>query len=396
MGSVRPSGRRLMNGEPDSKPAPLIPDGPTGLRRAKRTGTGSKPAPVKASEVAPTRPPGRRERLNQFWQRRRRLFWALHSAWALAGGIVVIILAREQYGFVPWVVLFLGLTWLSTLYFGRSVATASDGGESRAAGAARKATSYVTRAMFQETLFFLLPFYAYSTVIGSANVVFVALLAILAILSCLDLAFDRWLRESRIFSLLFFALVAFAGTNLLLPLLLPIEPTTATQIAATVAMASALPLALGATRPSRGQIALLTLTTAAFLAVAIGFPRVVPPVPLRLQSIEFASGIDRANLQLEAELTASVRSADVANGLYVRMQVFAPVVMPTLVKVRWERDGKELRVSRDIEITAHKQGFRVWDAWRPASDTVTPGRYTVFLETRERRAFGSATIIVTP
>jgi hypothetical protein len=385
-----------LSDELDPGRAPLIPDGPTGmLRRAKRSRTRSKPVAAAVEQTATARLHGPRARVLQFWQRNRTLFWALHSAWALAGGILVIVLAREQYGFVPWVVLFLGLTWLSTLYFGRSVANA-EGAAGGVAGAAQKATSYVTRAMYQETLFFLLPFYAYSTVLGTVNVVFVVLLAGLAILSCIDLVFDRWLRESRVFSLLFFAVVAFAGINLLLPLLLPVEPTDATRIAGAAAMASAVPLALNGRRPSWRQVAVLTVTAAAFLAVAIGLPRVVPPVPLRLQSIEFASGIDRSNLRLEAELPQSVRTVDVPNGLYVRMQVFTPIEMPTMVKVRWLRDGKELRVSRDIMITASKQGFRVWDAWRPPSGAVAPGRYTAILETRERRAFGSASIVVEP
>lgn len=62
-----------------------------------------------------------RGRFRRFWQKHRTLFWTLHSVWALATGVGVIVLARERYGFVPWVLLFLGLTWLSTLYFGRKL-----------------------------------------------------------------------------------------------------------------------------------------------------------------------------------------------------------------------------------------------------------------------------------
>ena len=39
----------------------------------------------------------------------------LHSAWALIGGTVIVLLARERYHLVLWVVLFLALAWASTL-----------------------------------------------------------------------------------------------------------------------------------------------------------------------------------------------------------------------------------------------------------------------------------------
>lgn len=317
--------------------------------------------------------------------------------WALATGVAVIVLARERYGFVPWVLLFLGLTWLSTLYFGRKMPAESGGaGEADAPGAAQEATSYLTRSMYQETLFFLLPFYAYSTVVRSPNIMFMVLLAVLAVVSCLDLVFDRWLRETRAGSLLFFALVAFAGMNLLIPILFPVDPTVATRLAAGLAVASALPLASHGERPSRKGALLLALTAGTFLALTIGLPRLVPPVPLRMQDATFSSGIDRESLQLEDAVTNAVSADALGDGLYVLMEIFAPSIVPTDVNLRWERDGVPLRASRTIEITAHEGGFRIWDAWRPENGIMQAGRYEVILETRARRVFGSARIRVGP
>ena len=119
------------------------------------------------------------DRFRRFWSRHRTLFWTLHSIWALATGVAVILLARGRYGFVPWVVGFLLLTWLSTMFLGRKASEQPEAGppdEPAPDGAATpsadvlppvpdlrtEATSYVTRTMYQETLFFLLPFYAYS------------------------------------------------------------------------------------------------------------------------------------------------------------------------------------------------------------------------------------------
>lgn len=336
-----------------------------------------------------------RGRFRRFWQKHRTLFWTLHSVWALATGIVVIALARERYGFVPWVLLFLGLTWLSTLYFGRKMPGQSGRrAQAEAPGAAQEATSYLTRSMYQETLFFLLPFYAYSTVLRSPNVIFMVLLGLLAIVSCLDLVFDRWLRETRVGSLLFFAVVAFAGMNLLIPILMPVDPTIATRLAAGLAVASALPLAMHGERPSRQGVLLLALTAGTFLALTIGFPRLVPPVPLRLQDATFSSGIDRESLQLDDAVMNAVSAEALGDGLYVLMEIFAPSIVPTDVSLRWVLDGKPLRDSRTIEITAHEDGFRIWDAWRPDTGVLDAGLYEVTLETRARRVFGSARIRV--
>lgn len=314
--------------------------------------------------------------------------------------MLVIWLARERYGFVPWVVLFLVLTWLSTLYFGMRTSTAprgvkGAGAAPEAPGVAEEATSYVTRTLYQETLFFLLPFYAYSTVLGEPSMAFVGLLGALAVLSCIDLLFDRWLRSSLVVRLVFFALVTFAAVNLLIPILLPVDPTVGERIAAGVAVLAALPLALQGARPSLKGRALLGGAAAVFLGVTLALPQLVPPVPLRLQSATFAPAIDRETLAVADTLRESAPVRALPDGLFVLFEVFAPTTVPTDITLRWERDGVVLREGREIEITAHEVGFRVWDAWRPQAEVITPGRYRVVMETGHR-VFGAATFLVEP
>jgi len=333
----------------------------------------------------------------RFWVRHRTAFWALHSVWALATGVAVIIIARERYGFVPWVVLFLILTWVSTLFFSRRVPDhEADGPGVAPPGFGAEATSYLTRSMYQETMFFLLPFYAYSTVIGSANIVFTGVLAVLAVLSCLDLVFDRWLRTKVVVSLLFFSIVTFAAVNLLLPLLLPLDPRLATRIAAGVAIGSALPLALRGTFSGPKEKAYLGFAALAFLTTTIGIPKLIPPVPLRLESALFSTSIDQESLALPDTLPARVTSEDLDGLLVVLTEVFAPAIVPTHVSLEWERDGKIVRVSRDIVITAHDLGFRVWDSWRPELGEIPPGSYKVLLRASGGPVFGSAKILVEP
>jgi hypothetical protein len=251
------------------------------------------------------------------------------------------------------------------------------------------------RTMYQETLFFLLPFYAYSTVVGSINMGFVLLLGALALLSCLDLLFDRWMRSSALFSMLFFSLIAFAAVNLLLPILFPIDPSVATPAAAGLAVASAVPLAMRGAAPSRRSWGLLGLAVA-LLGVATWLPRLIPPVPLRLERAVFTSDIDRSTLVPRDTLVGSVAADELDGALFLLVEVFAPAVVPTQVSLQWLHDGTLVRESREVEITAHEGGFRVWDAWRPETPRVPAGQYEVRLHARGDRAFGSTRIFIEP
>jgi len=313
----------------------------------------------------------------------------VHSAWALTAGTVIVFLARERYHLVLWVVLFLVLAWTSTLYFGRAVI--ADGA---APGFMHELTSYITRVLYHEVLFFLLPFYAYSTVVDSPNVFFVVLLAGLAVIACIDLPFDRWLRTRPVFALVFFTVVAFAAINLLLPLIVGVRPRVAAPVAALLAIGAAAPLALRTAPRTLGARMRLVAAAVMVLVVAVGFPSFIPPVPLRMQRAAFASGIERSSLTLVDTLADHVAPTQVGGALVVLAEVFAPSALPTSVRLEWWRDGELLRISREVGITAHAAGFRVWDAYRPQSGAVPPGHYRVVLRTVGRRVFGVAKITV--
>jgi len=307
-----------------------------------------------------------------------------------------MFLARERYGFVPWVVLFLVLTWASTLILGRKVGNpASDLDAAGVPGAREEAASYVMRTLYQETLFFLIPFYVYSTVLASPNVVFVAALGALALVSCLDLVFDRLLRTRPLFALIFFATVAFAAINLVLPMLWSVSPKVATIIAGVAAVASALPLALR-TGTSRRTRWMAVATGGVMLATVLLAPVLIPPVPLRMDGAVFSGGLVRETLEPVDVLGEDGTLPAGEGALYVVMEIFAPAVVPTAISLEWRRDGETLKTSRDIVITAHDSGFRVWDALQSGVDIVRPGRYQVTVRTSDRRIFGRAEVTVHP
>src|SRR5581483_5163761 len=136
---------------------------------------------------------------------------------------------------------------------------------------------------YQETLFFLIPFYFYSATFPSWNFLYVIALAAFAVLSCFDMLFDRLLREHRWFSTGFFAFVSFSALQFFLPLLLRTRIDNSEYIAAGISFLAALALAKRFHDLRDGR-----QVRARAIAVA-GTPRAIfacrrrrPPVPLRM------------------------------------------------------------------------------------------------------------------
>jgi Family of unknown function (DUF5924) len=315
-----------------------------------------------------------------------RWLWGLHSAWALLSGIAVLVLAHNRYGFLKWVVLFIALTWGSTLVF------------SRLSGLARTVVSYLTRVMYQETLFFLLPFYFYSTTFRSWNVLYLVVLAALAVLSCFDLLFDRLLREHRWFGIGFFAFVSFSALQFFLPLVLRWHIDNGELLAAAIAFVAAIALAqrwAELRQPKRLGIVLVAL--AAVLG-ALHFVRpLLPPVPLRLTRVRVAGTINPRGLASGPDFAKDVPMTALRRGrLYAVATVFSPQRIPARVQMRFVHAGKVLRTSRNLEVTARPGGFRIWDSVR-LPETNAAGVYRIevwtggqLLGVREVRVYSRA------
>jgi hypothetical protein len=291
-----------------------------------------------------------------------RLFWALHSAWALISGIAVLVLAHNRYGFLRWVVLFIALTWGSTLFFSRLAL----GTGSRAMRFAHSVVSYLTRVMYQETLFFLIPFYFYSATFPSWNFLYVIALAAFAILSCFDVLFDRLLREHRWFSTGFFAFVSFSALQFFLPLVLRTRIDNSEYLAAAISFIAALALA-GRWNDLRERRRLVVIAIA-FAGVLIGvrvFRPFLPPVPLRLTRLRFSGVLSPRTLSAPVDYESEIPAAELRRGrIYAVATVFSPERIPARIQMRFIQSGKVLRSSRTLDLTARPGGFRIWDSVR--------------------------------
>jgi hypothetical protein len=334
-------------------------------------------------------PSGLRASLLRLYAHHRRTFWALHSLWALATGVVVVVMAHKAYNYVAWVLAFLVLTWLSTLLFTRAAPPEEGSGAHRWHGVA----SYLTRVMYQETLFFLLPFYFYSTTLDSPNVLFLALLVLLAVMACMDLLFDELLRRHAWFGVLFFTVVSLAALNFLLPLTLGLRLESAILVAAVVGLLAAIPMVGAPQGESRWRATTLRVLPALVAAgLLVGLRVLVPPVPLRLEGLTFARDVQSTTLEAIEPLTRDAPLSGGRDQLAVVATVFAPRTVRVRVVLEWWLDGELLKTSRELEITPHEAGFKVWDAFSPPDSPLVAGSYRIIVRTAGGQLIGRAAL----
>jgi hypothetical protein len=163
--------------------------------------------PGAASDTPPRsegdgKPRGLVGKLKAWAKRHHKALWWLHSAYALFLGFMVILFAAKGFDYARVLAATLGGAFLVMVIlfriFGQGMAQKQRVGEKKSLKLSFLGMTYVLKNLYQGMLFFVLPFYWKSSSIDSINAWFVFLLALLAILSTLDLVFDNLLMRYRV------------------------------------------------------------------------------------------------------------------------------------------------------------------------------------------------------
>ncbi len=227
--------------------------------------------------------------LRSFLREHGRKLWWLHSAYALALGVGIVAFARQGFEHARWLAVSLGVAWLLLVWIVRY----GSGGEARAADAAEPKVrvrfyvmTYALKNLYQGMLFFLLPFYWQSTTMDAANGWFVILLAACAVVSTLDIVFDRVLLRWRVLASSFHGVALFACLNLVVPALFPDTRTVWSLLAAaSFAVVSFWTLHVTARQLKKKVYAGVFLASlAAGVGVAYAARAAIPPVPMYVSS----------------------------------------------------------------------------------------------------------------
>jgi hypothetical protein len=285
----------------------------------------------------------------------RKLWW-LHSAYALGLGAGVVAFARRGFEHARWLAVSLGLAWLLVVLLFRVFAA---GKAHRSFDTDPKTRvrfyvmTYALKNLYQGMLFFLLPFYWKSTTLDAANVWFVMVLAACAVVSTLDLVFDRVLMRWRWLASIFHAITLFGCLNLVIPALLPDTRTLWSLLAAAaIAVVSfwTLHVTMRALK-KKVTVATFLATLAAGVGAAYAARAAIPPVPMYVSS----AAVGPKQLP-DGRLAMEVKTLhpSVIQELIAVTDVVVPGGKGDRLRHLWRHDGQE--VHRTTEETSRIEG----------------------------------------
>ncbi len=302
-------------------------------------------------------------------QQHEGLLWWCHSLYALALGIGFMWLGSRHHEFLRIAGFHILFIWTTSLLLARASVT------ERAATTwwrwARLAINYVNKNFYQQILFFILPIYYASATGWSSNMVFVGLLAVSAVLSTLDVVYDRHLSARPLLSAAFFAFNLFACVNLALPVLWSISNAASLRVATVTAVVAFVTIARRPSELARKATWIRALGGAFVVLVSVDLAKpLIPPAPLRLANTAFGLGIDCRSLQIAEPLDHL--SPGWSGRVYAVTGLVAPLGLKDHVLLRWYRNDRHVWSSVGHDITGgRREGFLLWTSTRIA-DT-SPG-----------------------
>ncbi|MEI6667850.1 MAG: DUF5924 family protein [Acidobacteriota bacterium] len=319
--------------------------------------------------------------------------WWLHSLYALALGVVVMWLGARNFTWLRLAALHIVVIWAGSLALANLVDR--PGHESPGWQRLRLVINYVTKNFYQQILFFVLPIYFGSATAWSRNMMFVGLLAASAIVSTLDVVYDRHLSKHRKLNAAFFSFNLFAAVAVALPILWSISNLAALRIATVSAVVGYVTIARRPTELTQRQTWTATAAGAGIMLVCLQILLpLVPPAPLCLTDSEFALAFDRRQFRAVNPVTAL--APDWTGRLYLVTSLHAPLGLKDTVELRWYRGGQMIARSRSVDVEGgRQQGFRLWSAVGLANDTPA-GAIRLDVVTSAGQLIGRATLPLAP
>ncbi len=333
-----------------------------------------------------------RSRIGALLERYGDVFWWAHSLWALLIGVAMMWLGSRHYGLLRVAIFQIVFIWVASLIVPVLVARARQ--RSKWAHRLRLVINYFSKNFYQQLLFFLLPIYYASASAWSWNLLFVGFVAVSALLSTLDVVYDRHLSVRRSLMAVFFAFNLFACINVMLPVVWSISNAAAMRVSGVLALIAFASILFGRRRVRWRTAGIVMSVSAALLVATIEFARpLIPPAPLRLVSYSFGQDVNRRALRIARQVD---RVDPGWNGrLYALTAIYAPMGLKDQVSHRWYINDR-LVYSSPLHrlVGGRKEGFRFWTSY-PLADAPA-GQVRVEIETEAGQLVGRCQILVAP
>ena len=323
------------------------------------------------------------------WGRR----WGISAA-SLVAGMATLLVFRRGLPHAHWIVGYLLLIWLLVTVMLRARDTLAASSR-RSLRLVAVATEYTIQSLYHGVLLFLLPAYAAAATFTSRNVVFVALLAGLALVATFDPWYRALVHPRPWAGHVFFLVALFGGLNLALPLV-GVPPFPSLQLSAWIAVVGLTPVAAQAWRWPwpRALVAMMALGVVA--ALAAGAARAwVPPAPLFLARSTLAWGAE--GLDAPPPVASAIRATELhERGLVAHTAIFAPAGLRQPVEHVWHLRGEALDRVRLTPIEGGRQdGYRTYSR-KTGFPTDPVGRWTVDVVTVSGQLIGRLRFRVVP
>lgn len=352
-------------------------------------------APPGGKVVAPSQAPaGLFDLARGFLKRHGKKLWWLHSAYALALGVGVVLVAQRGFERARWLAVSLGLAWLVLLLFFRLFGSGREQQSVDLAPTKAKIRFYVMtyalKNLYQGMLFFLLPFYARSATLDSINAITLGLLGACAVLSTIDIVFDRVLLKWRVLASLFHGITLFGCLNLVIPALFPDTRTLFTLMwaAGITALAFWTLHVRVSTFKRKRYVALFFASLGASVGLAWMIRPGIPPVPMHVSH----SAVGPSTLA-DGRLAMEVKSLhpSVIQELLAVTDVVVPGGKGDRLHHVWKRNG--LEIHRSTEDTSRVDGpqgsVRLRSALKGQElPKELVGKWTVDVETEDGQLVG--------
>ncbi len=284
------------------------------------------------------------------------LLWWLHSGYALLLGVGVMWVGTKRFGFLKVVIFYIAFVWLAALFL-PVVARHTELSPAWRNGI-RTIINYFSKNFYQQLLFFLLPLYYSSSTFLSANFFFVLILAASAVLSTLDVFYDRYISAKWSLATLFLAFNLFACINVMLPVLWRISNSAALWISTGLTLLCLVTLVSRVTGWRGPRFFFATGSAALLLLIIVVFLRfLIPPAPLRLAGVTFGKSV-RA---LEVVSPFEQVPPNWSRPIVALTAIKAPNGLTGKVHHLWYVDGRLVysQAPREI-IGGREKGYRIW------------------------------------
>ncbi|PWU23148.1 MAG: hypothetical protein C5B48_09150 [Candidatus Rokuibacteriota bacterium] len=331
------------------------------------------------------------ERLLNHWPR----FWRLGqwgiSVCSLLLGLLTLFIFRRGLPHVGWIVGYLLLLWLLVVALAELRAPLEERGRHLFVGA----SEYAIQTLYHNLLLFVLPAYYASATLDSLNGLFLAAVALAALLTAVDPWYRRLVHPRTWLQNILLALAVFSALNVALPLV-GVRPIVAVEGSAVLAVVALTPTWRRRGLASWKRVLVQTVLLGCVALVLSWCARVVvPPAPLFVAKALAARTV--IELQPVDPIGASIAAATVAEwgGLAAYTAIYAPSGLHQAIEHRWSRNGVLFaRIALSPVHGGRTEGFRTYSITRNLKPPLD-GRYTVDAVTASGQLIGRLRFTVT-